>query len=120
MLPDGCGWLSNTGKGILYRINWRRVIQGFKCGPIEISSLVCGPVTWEAKPLALPVQSSDRCMWRLDVGYKEYLISLIVEAATNIRQQPGRFERTRHLCCVVVGYVSRSVAVPLNICSVLV
>jgi len=56
---------------------------------------VLGPVTWEAKPLAFPVQSSDRCMWRLDVDCKEYLISLIVETATNIKQQPGSFEGTR-------------------------
>lgn len=53
-----------------------------------------GPVTWEAKLLARPVQSRHRCKWLCDVDSEEDLIARIVEAAT-IRQQPGIFESSR-------------------------
>jgi hypothetical protein len=58
------------------------------------SPLVWGPVIWEAKTLAHPVQSSDHYKWRWDVDSEEDLNSIIGEAASTFRQQPGIFERT--------------------------
>jgi hypothetical protein len=33
LLPDGCCWLINTGKKILFRIKWWRVNQGINVAP---------------------------------------------------------------------------------------
>ena len=43
-----------------------------------------------------------------------------VKAAATIKQQPGIFESHVNLCCIIVGCISRLVAVRLNICSKLV
>jgi len=59
--------LSNTGNKILFRINWQCVHQGFNVSPTGRSALVWGLVTWEAKPLASFVKSSDYCEWWWDV-----------------------------------------------------
>ena len=39
----------------------------FSCNLMGRRSVACGPVTWEAKPPACPVQSRDRCKRRWDV-----------------------------------------------------
>jgi cellulose synthase/poly-beta-1,6-N-acetylglucosamine synthase-like glycosyltransferase len=50
-----------------------------------------GTVTWEAKPLAQPIQSNSHCKWWWDVVSEEDLISLINEGAETIWQRPGIF-----------------------------
>ena len=58
-------------------------------------------------------------IYTLPVDCEDDVIFCIVEAVVTIRQQQSTFESHVSLCCVV-SYVSRSVAVHLNICSKLV
>jgi len=54
------------------------------------------------------------------VDSEEEFIARIVESAATVRQHPRLLRANVKFCCVVVGCVSRSVAVSLRICSKLV
>ena len=117
-MPRYC-CLNNKGNEILFRIHITL--------PLTTITGLDGAGLW----LGLPGHQNSQ-QWTSTYGAilgldfmspfyaKEDLIAHTVKAATTIRQQPDIFESHVNLCSVIVGCISRSEVVHLNICSKLV
>ena len=109
LLPDGYCCLNNTGNKLLFRINWWCVNQCVNVVPRE--AVHWCEVCWqsvEAKSLAHPVQSKDRCKWRWDVFGPDMQSE---PRPTRGMRKSWHVQCTHDNFCCVVSYVSRSVAV---------
>ena len=109
LLPDGCCCLSDKGNEILFKINLSPPLNKNRW-------------TGRGGPMAWPPRSSDltqmdfflwghiqTLIYTSPVDFEEGLLVPVVEAAANIRQQPGTFERThqflvrRRRLCIEAG-----------------
>ena len=115
LLPDGCCCLNSTGSKILFSINWRRVNLGLNVAPYEEVSW--GEVRWPWRPSHRSAPSNAAIVV---CGGEMLILKRILLPVSLRQQQPGILNSHVSLCCVVVAYVSRSVAVRSNICCKLV
>jgi hypothetical protein len=115
LLPGDCCCLNDRTISSLQN-QLASCISGLCCGPVRRSPLGWGPVTWEAKPAP---SNPEIC-----VSGGDMLIQKRISFPLPLRQQKPSGSNLAfahvNLCCIVVGRVSRSVAIRLNTCSNLV
>jgi len=110
----GCCYVSDKGTEILFRINILPPLNKDRWTGRG------GPMAWP--PRSSDVTQMDFFLWghiqaliyTSPVDFEENLITPVAEAAANIRQQPGIFERTQQ--SLVRRRLCIEVAVALNVC----